>query len=95
VHLEGLTWVRWHADWVEHVIDTKGEPYLKTPEDELSFIVRNSLDVYAIVAVCCCVTVFAARAALLLVNRLGPILGACLIDDRFQWQHMMPKRKAN
>ena len=96
VHLEGLTWVHWHADWVEHVIDTKGDPYLKTPEDELSFIVRNSLDVYAIVAVCCCVMVLVASATLLLlVNRLGPMLGACLNEDRFHWRHMMPKRKAN
>ena len=87
--------MHWHADWVEHVIDTKGDPYLKTPEDELSFIVRNSLDVYAIVAVCCCVTVFAGRAVLLLlVNRLGPMLGACLKGDRCQGRHAMPKRKA-
>lgn len=96
MHLEGLTWVHWHADWVEHVIDTKGEPYLKTPEDELSFIVRNSLDVYAIVAVCCCVMFVAARAALLLlVNRLRPIFRACLYDVRYQWRDMMPKRKIN
>jgi len=40
------------ADWMEHVIDTKGDPYLKTPDDELSFIVRHSLDVYGFIIVC-------------------------------------------
>ena len=40
------------ADWMEHVIDTNGDPYLKTPDDELSFIVRHSLDVYGFIIVC-------------------------------------------
>ena len=40
------------ADWIEHVIETKGDPYLKTPDDELSYIVRYNLDVYAAVAAC-------------------------------------------
>lgn len=41
------------ADWIEHVLATGCEPYLKTPEDEQSFFVRNSLDVYGIVILCC------------------------------------------
>lgn len=40
------------ADWIEHVVETKGDPYLKTPDDELSYIVRYNLDVYAAVAAC-------------------------------------------
>ena len=38
------------ADWIEHVVETKGDPYLKTPDDELSYIVRHNLDVYLAVA---------------------------------------------
>ena len=38
------------ADWVEHVLATDAEPYLRTPEEELSFIVRHNLDVNAAVA---------------------------------------------
>ena len=44
------------ADWLEHVAATGGEPYLRTPEDDLPFLVRHSLDVAA---------VWAALAALL------------------------------
>ena len=47
-----LTEVMSCADWIEHVVDTKGDPYLKTPADELSYIVRYNLDVYAAVAAC-------------------------------------------
>ena len=39
------------SDWVEHVLATDAEPYLRTPEEELSFIVRHNLDVHAAVAV--------------------------------------------
>ena len=38
------------ADWIEHVVETKGDPYLKTPDDELSYIVRHNLDVYVAIA---------------------------------------------
>jgi hypothetical protein len=40
------------ADWVEHVADTGGEPYLRPPIDELSFIARHSLDVIGFWAAC-------------------------------------------
>ncbi len=33
-------------------MDTKGEPYMKTPDDELSFVVRHNLDVFAFLAAC-------------------------------------------
>ena len=39
------------SDWVEHVLATDAEPYLRTPEEELSFIVRHNLDVNTAVAV--------------------------------------------
>ena len=38
------------ADWIEHVVETKGDPYLKTPDDELSYAVRYNLDVYVAIA---------------------------------------------
>ena len=39
------------SDWVEHALATNAEPYLRTPDEELSFIVRHNLDVNAAVAV--------------------------------------------
>ncbi|EIE24908.1 UDP-Glycosyltransferase/glycogen phosphorylase [Coccomyxa subellipsoidea C-169] len=35
------------ADWVEHVLDSDGEAYMQLPDDDMSFFVRNSLDVAA------------------------------------------------
>ncbi len=35
------------ADWIEHVLATRGEAYLRTPEEDLSPFVRLSLDVWA------------------------------------------------
>lgn len=65
----------WRTDWVEHVIATKGEPYLKIPEDEMSFIARYSLDVYVIIAACCLCPMLAAWAVLvLLLKRCKPFL---------------------
>ena len=37
-------------DWVEHALETNAEPYLRTPDEELSFIVRHNLDVNASIA---------------------------------------------
>ena len=37
------------ADLIEHVLKTEGDAYLKTLEDELSFVVRNSIDTHALV----------------------------------------------
>ena len=36
-----------NADWVEHVLDSGGDPYLQLPDNDMSFFVRNSLDVAA------------------------------------------------
>ena len=78
------------------MIETGGEAYLKTPEDELSFVVRNSLDVYAILAACCCIMALAARAALqLLYRRCGPISKAWLADGSLSWPSIAPKAKAS
>lgn len=37
-------------DWVEHALETDVEPYLRTPEEELSFVVRHNIDVNASIA---------------------------------------------
>ena len=44
------------------MIATKGEPYLKIPEDKLSFIMHNSLGVYAIIAACTLLPIMIARS---------------------------------
>ena len=40
-------------------METDAEPYLRTPDEELSFIVRHNLDVNASVAAMVTVTLFA------------------------------------
>ncbi|CAL8461822.1 g1353 [Coccomyxa elongata] len=35
------------ADWVEHVLDSDGEPYLQLPDQHMDICVYNSLDVIA------------------------------------------------
>ncbi len=78
------------------MIATGGEPYLRTPEADLSFVVRNSLDVYAIVAACCYLLAVAAKAALqLLLSRCRPILKAWLADGSLLYPSFMAKTKAN
>ncbi len=78
------------------MIATKGEPYLKTPADELSFIVRNSLDVYAILAACCCIFALAAKTALqLLFSSYRPVQERLLADGNMPWVPVTPKTKAN
>ena len=39
------------TDWVEHALETDLDPYLRTPEEEMSFVARHNLDVYPFVAV--------------------------------------------
>ena len=36
-----------HADWIEHALEMGGESYLKTPEEDLSWLVLLNVDVYA------------------------------------------------
>ena len=48
-------------------MDTKGDPYMKTPDDELSFIVRHSLDVFAFLAACIGLSAWLAQRLLRLV----------------------------
>ena len=38
------------ADLIEHVLETEGDAYLKTLDDELSYLVRHSVDIYATMA---------------------------------------------
>ena len=38
------------ADLIEHVLETEGDAYLKTLDDELSHFVRHSYDTYAAMA---------------------------------------------
>ena len=40
------------ADWIEHVMATDGDQYLKTPEHLLPWHVRAMLDVYLALALC-------------------------------------------
>ena len=65
------------ADWVEHVLATGGEAYLRTPDDDLPLLVRLSLDVWAAclgaAAVLVCATFLFARLAL---AKLGAVLSA-------------------
>lgn len=35
------------ADWVEHVLDTAGDPYLALPDEEMPWLVSHSVDVAA------------------------------------------------
>ena len=62
------------ADWIEHVIATGGEPYLRTPENEMSLIVRNSLDVYTVIAAVCCLALGIANVVLRIVLRRCKVL---------------------
>ena len=45
------------ADLIEHVLETEGDAYLKTPDDELPFLVRNSIDTHASVGTFAALTV--------------------------------------
>ena len=70
---------------------TNGEPYLKTPEDELSFIARNSIDVHAIVAAFCFLFALVALAALrALVRRCKPTAALLLAKT---WDALLVKQK--
>ena len=53
-------------------METKGDPYMKTPDDELSFIVRHSLDVFAFLAACL------GLSAWLTKRLLGLVIGSVL-----------------
>ncbi len=52
------------ADWIEHVMATDGEPYLRTPIDHLNIFARHSLDVYGLIIAC-------AAFAVLLIGKLA------------------------
>ena len=56
------------AHWVEHILAAACEPYLKTPEDELSFFDWDSLDVYATLTFCCYVRAWLALPGIRLLG---------------------------
>jgi hypothetical protein len=59
------------ADWIEHVLATHGEPYLKTPDEDLPSLVRLSYDVYLTVAAALAAAAYLlAKAARWLFARL-------------------------
>ena len=63
------------------MLETKGYPYLKTPEDELSFVVRHNLDVYASLAAALYLLLLLGRKLIaLLARRAGKLLGMAQRD---------------
>ena len=48
------------ADWIQHVLDTDGEPYLQTPEDDIPILSLLLLDVLGFFAIATAVPVLAA-----------------------------------
>ena len=40
-----------HADWIEHAIETKGEPYLWLPAEDLSFLPHGTIATFAILGI--------------------------------------------
>ncbi|BDA49333.1 UDP-glucuronosyltransferase 2A1 [Coccomyxa sp. Obi] len=66
------------ADWVEHVLATGGEAYLRTPNQDLPFIVRYSLDIWAACLGAAAILVYAAfLLARLALNKFGAALVKC------------------
>ncbi len=60
-----------YTDWIETVIATDGEPYLRTPDDEMSLAARYCLDVYALLAAC------GLMVVLLIVAAVGALIRKC------------------
>ena len=58
------------SDWVEHALATDAAPYLRTPEEELSFIVRHNLDVNVAAAIAACAMLALLLQALRAASRL-------------------------
>lgn len=58
------------SDWVEHVLATDAAPYLRTPDEELSFIVRHNLDMNAGVAAAACAMLALVWQALRAASRV-------------------------
>ena len=49
-----------NADWIQHVLDTDGEPYLQTPEDDIPILSLLLLDVLGFFAIAAAVPALAA-----------------------------------
>lgn len=65
------------ADWVQHVIETEGEPYLHTPEDAIPLASLLLLDVFAF----------------LLIAMLAPMGLAWVVGSRLLAHVRAPKAK--
>lgn len=78
------------------MIDTKGDPYLKTLDDELSFVVRHSLDVYAVIAAGLGFMLWLASKALqLLIRGLAAALGVAQKNGIRPSRHSSAKHKSS
>jgi hypothetical protein len=73
------------ADWIEHVIATGGEPYLQTPENEMTLVELWNLDIFALLLF----------AVLLVSSALWAFTRACLwcIMASILYLLRLPKRK--
>ena len=52
----------WCADWIQHVLDTEGEPYLQTPEDDIPILSLLLVDVLGFLLVASALPALAAWA---------------------------------
>lgn len=65
------------ADWVEHVLATGGEAYLRTPEESLPLFVRLSLDIWAACLGAAAVVIYIALILAQLASaKLGNVITA-------------------
>jgi hypothetical protein len=62
-------------DWVDHALETNAEPYLRTPDEELSFIVHHNLDVNASIAL-------AAMGLCFALLRIGQVASRVVLNRR-------------
>ena len=67
-------------DWVEHVLETDAEPYLRTPEEEMSFIARHNIDVNACIA-------GASLGLLFVLWRIGRLAVTRLLRSSLKVEH--------
>ena len=60
------------ADWIEHALEIGGASYLRTPEEELSWVVLNNLDVYVAFAAAAAAALLGAVLAVRQLHRSFP-----------------------
>ena len=57
------------ADWIQHVLDTDGEPYLQTPEDDIPIVSLLLLDVLGFLVFASAMPALAAWAGWTILKR--------------------------